>query len=284
MSAPAKDRVFPPDALGAFRSAYPDRHTKITHGLCAHPLLTRDALAALTARLPEGQIEHNLGTLPVGIRPEDMPANGLSPVETIRTIDENQSWIVLKNVERDPAYGALLDATLAELAPFVEPVTGAMTHREAFIFLSSPGSVTPFHIDPEHNLLLQIEGSKVMHAFPAGDPALVPPTHSEAFHDGGHRNLAWDERFRDKMDPVPLQPGDAVLMPVKAPHYVQNGPRVSISFSITWRSERSVAEGELHSLNRLLRRRGWPLVRVSRRPERQRAARLAYRLLRTLAG
>src|SRR3546814_7623125 len=44
-------------------------------------------------------------------------------------------------------------------------------------------------------------------------------------------------------------PGEALLVPVKAPHFVQNGPAVSISFSITWRSERSVAEGELHSLN-----------------------------------
>src|SRR3546814_18513861 len=72
-------------------------------------------------------------------------------------------------------------------------------------------------------------------------------------------------------------PGEALLVPVKAPHFVQNGPAVSISFSITWRSERSVAEGELHSLNAQLRRFCLPLTRIGRTPERQRISRLAYR-------
>ncbi len=284
MTRPDNDAIFPPEALAAFRAAYPDRHARLSHRLVGHPLVTRDALAALATRLPASRIEYNLGTLPVGIRPEDTPANGLSPADTIRTIDENKSWMVLKNVEQDPAYGALLDAALAELAPLVAPVTGLMVHREAFIFLTSPGSVTPFHIDPEHNILLQIEGSKVMNAFPAGDPLLVPPTQSEAFHAGGHRNLEWDEAFRAKLDPVTLTPGDAVLMPVKAPHFVQNGDAVSISLSITWRSERSVAEGELHSFNRLLRARGWTLVPVGAMPERQKVARLGYRVLRRMIG
>jgi len=31
-----------------------------------------------------------------------------------------------------------------------------MGRREGFIFVSSPGSVTPHHMDPEHNFLLQI--------------------------------------------------------------------------------------------------------------------------------
>jgi hypothetical protein len=216
------------------------------HQLLGHPLLTRDALAALATRLPETSMEYNLDTLPVGLDPDVTPANGLSAAETIRSIDENQSWIVLKNIERDPAYGAygaLLDSVLAELAPLVTPKTGPMVRREAFLFLSSPGSVTPFHMDPEHNILLQIEGRKVMNLFPAGDPVLVLPTQSEAFHAGGHRNPAWDEAFRDRMDPVTLTPGDAVLVPVKAPHFVQNGDRVSISLSITWHGRATASHG-----------------------------------------
>jgi hypothetical protein len=276
--------IFPAASLNAFRAAYPDHHARLSHNLVGHPLLTRDGLAALATRLPETSMEYNLGTLPVGISPDETPANGLSVAETIRSINDNKSWIVLKNIERDDAYGALLDSALAELAPMVTPTTGLMAHREAFLFLSSPGSVTPFHMDPEHNILLQIEGMKVMNVFPASDAALVPPEQSEAFHAGGHRNLAWDEHFRAKLDPVELKPGDAVLMPVKAPHFVQNGEAVSISLSVTWRSERSVAEGELHSLNRLLRARGWPLMPVSRQPERQRLARLGYRILNRLAG
>ena len=55
----------------------------------------------------------------------------------------------------------------AEIEPLVARSTGAMLKREAFIFVSSPGAVTPFHIDPEHNILLQIEGRKTMNVYPA---------------------------------------------------------------------------------------------------------------------
>jgi hypothetical protein len=275
--------AFPQEAIKAFTAAYPDRHERLTHHLVGHPLLTRDAIAALAERHPQERMEFNLGTLPLGICPEDTPSNGLSVAETIRTIDENKSWIVIKNVERDPAYGALLDALLGELEPIVSGRTGPMEHREAFIFFTSPGSITPFHIDPEHNILMQIEGEKVMTVFPAADTALVPPEQSEAFHAGAHRNLQWREDFLGKGDAVHLRPGEAILVPVKAPHFVQNGDAVSISLSITWRSERSVAEGELHSFNRLLRAKGLPLVSIGATPETQKLARIGYRVMRKLS-
>ncbi|MCE7797703.1 transcriptional regulator [Sphingobium sufflavum] len=276
--------TFAPAALAAFAAAYPDFPAPLTHGLADHPLLTVDAIAALADRLPGAQVEYNPGKLPLSITAEDTPRPTLSIAQTIRTIGDNGSWMVLKNVESDPAYAALLDAALEPLRAVVESRTGPMAHREAFIFLTSPGSVTPFHMDPEHNILLQIAGGKVMTVFPAGDTMLVPAEKSEGFALGAHRNLVWDEVFRDRGTAVPLEPGDAILVPVKAPHFVHNGDRVSISFSITWRSERSVAEGELHSFNRLLRACGLPLVRVSARPERQKLARLGYRLMRRLVA
>lgn len=277
-------RAFPESARVAFGAAYPDAATKLHHELAGHPLFSREALAQLAERMPADRVEYNPGRLPLGIRPEDVPTNGLTLGETVRTIDSNGSWVVMKNVERDPAYAAMLDAALAELAPIVARRTGPMLHREAFIFLSSPESVTPFHMDPEHNILLQIEGEKTMTVFPAGDDALVPPQQSEAFHAGAHRNLAWDEAFRTRGKAVVLHAGDAIHVPVKAPHFVHNGAAVSISFSITWRSRRSIAEGELHSLNAMLRRRRLPQWPVTRRPESQHGARLLYRIMRKLGA
>ena len=280
--APINAQVFDEEARAIFAGAYPDAPVKLHHGLAGHPLLAIDALAGLAERMPAASVEYNLGKLPLGVRAEDTPSNGLSLGETIRTIESNGSWAVLKNVERDAAYGALLDAALAELEPIVDARTGAMLNREAFIFLSSPGSVTPFHMDPEHNILLQIRGEKVMTVFPAGDPELVPAVQSETFHAGGHRNLNWRDDFRERGTAVKLLPGDAIHVPVKAPHFVENGAAVSVSLSVTWRSERSVAESELHGLNALLRRRGLPVGRISAAPERQGARRLAYRIMRKL--
>lgn len=283
-SSASLPRAFGESARVAFAMAYPDQPTKLTHSLAGHPLFSREALALLAERIPEAQVEYNLGKLPLGIRPEDTPANGLTLGETIRSIDTNGSWVVMKNVESDPEYAAMLDAALAELAPIVDRKTGAMLHRQAFIFLSSPDSVTPFHMDPEHNILLQIDGEKTMTVFPAGDMELVPPEQSEGFHGGAHRNLSWDESFRSKGTAVKLLAGDGIVVPVKAPHFVNNGPAVSVSFSITWRSQRSIAEGELHSLNAALRRRGLPTVAVRGAPESQGFYRLLYRLMRKLGA
>ena len=276
--------IFSDATRATFATAYPDAPVALTHGLVGHGLLTLDALAVLAERMPAASVEYNLGKLPLGVRPEDTPTNGLTLGETIRTIESNGSWAVLKNVERDPAYAALLDAALAELDPIVRAATGPMLHREAFIFLTSPGSVTPFHMDPEHNILLQIMGSKVMTVFPARDETLVPAQKSEEFHGGGHRNLVWQDGFKSRGTPFSMGPGDAVHVPVKAPHFVENGPAVSVSLSVTWRSERSVAEGELHSFNALLRKRSLPVGRVSQHPERQGIRRLAYRIMRKLGA
>jgi hypothetical protein len=234
------------------------------------------------------QVEYNRGDLPVGIDPDAVPGNGLDIVETIRSIEQNGSWMVLKFVERDPLYRALLEETLAELRTVVEPVTGTMLKMEAFLFVSSPGSMTPFHFDPEHNILLQLRGTKVMTVFPADDDSIATGPQHETFHLGGHRNLLWDEAFLAKGTPIALAPGQAVHVPVKAPHFVRNGPEVSISFSITWRSEWSYHEASARGLNALLRRAGFTPAPPARYPAQNHAKSIAYRavdkLRRTLRG
>jgi hypothetical protein len=100
--------------------------------------------------------------------------------ETIRRIEECGSWMVLKFIEKDEIYRALLHDVLAEVEPAIRATTGPMLKREGFIFISSPGSVTPFHFDPEHNILLQIRGRKTMTIFPAGDEGLRAPSSMSA--------------------------------------------------------------------------------------------------------
>ncbi|HZF94437.1 MAG TPA: transcriptional regulator [Allosphingosinicella sp.] len=278
------DRIFPADALAAFDAAYPEQPHKLRHDMVGHPLFTLEALAELAGRLDPKHVEYNAGNLPVGIDPDDVPGNGLSIAETIRQIEHCGSWMVLKFVENDPAYRAVMEETLAALAPVVGPRTGEMLKREAFVFVSSPGAVTPFHFDPEHNVLLQLRGSKVMTIFPAADEAIVAGAAHEAFHQGGHRNLPWRDDFAAAGKPHPLVPGEAVYVPVKAPHWVKNGPEVSISLSITWRSEWSYAEADSRGMNHVLRRIGLDPAPPQRFPARNAAKALAYRALRKAKG
>jgi hypothetical protein len=191
----------------------------------------------------------------------------------------DRAWMVLKFAEQDPLYRALLAETLAEIAPLVAQATGAMLKQEAFVFISSPGSVTPFHFDPEHNILLQIRGSKTMNVYPAGDEAFADGVAHEAFHAGGHRNLPWREDFSAAGEAFELSPGEAIYVPVKAPHWVQNGPEVSISFSITWRSEWSYREEYARRMNALLRRAGLNPASPRRYPHQNHLKSLGYRLV-----
>ena len=271
------DAAFSAEALQAFRAIYPEQPGKLRHGLVGHPLFELEALVDLARRIRPVDAEYNRGDLPVGIDPAATPANGLSAEETIRSIEQCGSWMVLKFVEQDPVYRDLLHGVLAELHPVVEPVTGEMLKMEGFIFISSPGAVTPFHFDPEHNILLQLRGRKTMTVFPAGDERIASGAAHEAFHAGGHRNLPWDDGFAAHGRPVELSPGEAVYVPVKAPHWVKNGPDVSISFSITWRSEWSYQEEQAHGFNRLLRSAGLRPSAPRRFPERNLAKSVAYR-------
>ena len=163
--------VFGPEARAAFAAAYPETPGVIAHNLADHPLLGLDALAALAGALPESSIEYNRGDVPIGI--DGKPGGTGVPIEdTIRHIATSNSWAVLKNIEQVPAYRDLLMALLGELRPLIEARTGAMLRPQGFVFISSPDAVTPYHFDPEHNILLQLVGSKVMTQFPAGDGPL----------------------------------------------------------------------------------------------------------------
>ncbi|MBJ7502180.1 MAG: cupin-like domain-containing protein [Sphingopyxis sp.] len=274
--------VFPAETLDRMAELYPQRAGLLHHHLPDHPLLSLEALAKLGESLPASEVEYNPGDIPIGIRPEDVPSNGLSIGETIRTIDSNGSWAVLKNIENVPAYRTLLMDLLGELELVVVPRTGAMLTPQGFIFISSPGSITPYHFDPEHNILLQLRGDKVMNVWPAGDERFAHRREHERYHTGGHRNLPWEDTYKEDAQQVPLGPGDAVLMPVMAPHFVANGNAPSVSLSITWRSEWSYRESEAHAANATLRRVGLDPAMPPRWPSYAWAKTVGWRVARRL--
>jgi Cupin-like domain len=269
--------------LDAFAALYPETPGIVPHALAGHPLFTLEALAALARRMPDHHVEYNRGDLPKGIANEAVPANGLSITDTILGIETNGSWMVLKFVEHDATYRALLAETLAELDPVLHATTGPMLKQEAFIFISSPNSVTPLHFDPEHNILLQLRGTKSMTVFPGDDEDIAPPTAHEAFYAGAqHRNLPWNDSYAPRGERFDLAAGDGIHVPLMAPHWVQNGPEVSISFSVTWRSATSYREADARGMNATLRKLGISPQSPGRCPARNLAKATGYRLLRKL--
>lgn len=275
--------VFGPAALASFASLYPERPGKLRHNLADHPLLTLESLVGLARSLGPDNVEYNAGDLPYGVDPADVSHTGLSAEETIRRIEECGSWMVLKHIEQDAAYRALLDAALDELQPAIEPRTGEMLTRVGFIFVSSPDAVTPFHLDPEHNVLMHARGTKTMMIVP-GDARAVPDEKHEAYHVGGHRNVDWRDEFAARGQSFDLAPGDALHVPLKWPHWVRNGPAPSVSLSVTWRTHWSYEEADARGLNARLRRAGLKPRAPAAFPARNRAKAIAHRALRRLGA
>jgi ribosomal protein L16 Arg81 hydroxylase len=273
--------AFEPASLSHFEAAYPEKAVTLRHALQGHPLLSLEALVELASALPPESVEYNEANLPIGVDPATIQQHKLSITETIQSIRENGSWMVLKRIEQDPDYARLLSETLSEIEPLLTQKTGEMLGQEGFIFISSPGAVTPFHFDPEHNILMQIQGSKTMTVFPAGNEVIVKAEAEELFHRGEHhRNQPWKEEFAALGQANILTPGDALYVPVKAPHWVKNGPEVSISLSVTWRSEWSYEEAYARGFNHLARAKGLNPKPPARYPARNIGKSLAYRVLK----
>lgn len=264
-----------------FRAGFNRRPFKIEHHLADHPLFELSRLVELAQHLPESRVEYNPGNLSVSHDPNKTPRNGLSIEETIARIEECKSWMVLKNVELDGEYGALLDACLDAMRPYTEAVAPGMCRREGFVFISSPGSVTPFHIDPENNFLLQIRGQKDVYLFDREDRVVISERDVESFFAGAHRNVPFDDAFRSRGELFELVPGEGLHFPVAAPHWVKNGSAVSISFSITFQTDDSLRRQSLYRFNRQMRRLGLDPTPVGKSPT---CDAVKYGFLRTLRG
>lgn len=218
----------------------------VRHALADHPAFSLERLVELARCMPADAVEYNAGDLPLTQDPTCTPRTGLSIEETIRRITEARSWMVLKRVEVVDEYRRILDDCLDVIAPLAP----GMRARQAFVFISSPGSVTPYHIDHEYNFLLQIRGSKLMSVF---DRSVLDEQQIERFYRGEHRNLVFDERHANRAKTIELVPGEGVHVPVNAPHYVKNGPEASVSFSITFRTTDGDRRSSVYRVNERMR-------------------------------
>jgi hypothetical protein len=259
-----------------FRRLFNKEPFFIDHDLVGHPLFTLPRIIQLARSLPEDRVEYNAGNLPISQDPQKTPRTGLSVEETIQRIEECRSWMVLKNVETDPDYRELLQACLAPFEPLVSPMRG----QEAFVFVSSPGSITPFHIDPECNFLLQIRGTKTVRLFPMPDEELLTEVELERFYAGGTRNLVCRDEEGKKARVYELAPGQGLHFPVTMPHWVQNGPEVSISFSVTFRTAETDRREILYRIHHRLRKMGITPPRVGAYPWRDQSLFLAFDAVR----
>ena len=240
-----------------FEQHFPEQSFTIKHQLSDSSLFTLPRLVELSKTLPANQVEYNAGNVGINQDPKQTPQTGLSVAETIARIETCQSWMVLKYIERDPEYKQLLDECLDQVDGYASRYLSGLDTRAGFVFISSPGSITPFHFDPEHNFLLQIRGKKIMHTFDKMDRTVLAEENIEDkyINPHAHRNQTFNDDLQARAKTYQLMPGDGLFVPINAPHWVQNGANVSISFSITFLSKQAKRQARLYTLNGFLRQR-----------------------------
>src|SRR5580700_8725008 len=157
-----------PKTIGqmAFDDAFPRQSTEFVHDLHLDDRLTLASVADLADRLPRRSVIADTAAQPLLVPHGGPPRGALErPGDVIRDMENANAWLTLLNVEDDPGMAELMNTRLDQLESGMTSRLGKrarLRKRVAFVFVSSPNSVTPVHFDIEHSLLMQVSGSKTV--------------------------------------------------------------------------------------------------------------------------
>lgn len=239
---------------------FPLRPFAIRHMLAGHPLLTLPRIARLASEMPRDLIEYNSGAASISQDPDKVQSVNLDPVEVVNRIETAGAWMVLKRIEKMPEYRALLEDTLLSVARargFNSLAEAGFSQVEGFLFVSSPNSTTPFHLDGEDNFFVQIHGDKTFAIFDNRDGAIADNAQVE-YCTTKHRNVPYNDSFKSRGVEYHLVGGDGCYVPYQWPHWVKTAGSYSISMAVTWKTAEVRRLNDLHTFNSMLRGLGLP--------------------------
>jgi|GEM_PF-246958 len=239
----------------AFDDAFPGRSVGFIHDLHHDERLTLASVADLADRLPRRSVIADTAAQPLLVPQGGPPRGALErPGDVIRDLRNANAWLTLLNVEDDPGMAEVMNTHLDQLESGMIAKQGGkrgrMHRRVAFVFVSSPNSVTPVHFDIEHSLLMQVSGSKTV-SIGCFESDTVRRREFDRYWDGSHGRI---EDLPPEVAAYPLTPGRAVYIPPGTPHWVHNGPDISLSVTLTYFTAATVRENRIEDFNSRLRR------------------------------
>lgn len=233
---------------------------RFDHRLSGHPALSLDNLARAIPRLPPSQVMYATRRLATGENFEktfrDRPMDR-SIEETLDSIRQSDSYIMVSSPQTDASFSDLYAALVADVEQLMQE-RGVGTRAVApklYLFIASPGSVTPFHIDRYSTFLMQFRGSKQVTISRPWDERVVSDADCERYVAYTSTELPWTadkDRFSTCFD---FAPGQALHIPFVAGHHVRNGmDDVSISMSIIFNTPQTAAWCDALKFNQSARR------------------------------
>lgn len=236
---------------------------QFSHHLAGDELFELPRLATLANKLlAEGgpsSVRWQIGDIPVDTKWADVPLSGQQDkvAEAISQLSESGSWVLLYSVQNDPAYAALLDCILEEIGRITElNLAEEMTWKDAYIFIASPGSVTPYHIDHEATFLFQVHGQRVANIWEPDDRSVLTDQEIEEYYIGDLGAANYRETNQERAKVYDLAAGTGVHHPMLSPHCFKNGSEYSVALGVHFCLRDADCRARIYQVNHYLRRLG----------------------------
>ena len=241
------------------------RISPIRHSFHNHPLMQLPRLAQLAKSL---FATDQCRFIEPGTRQDSKFFHNSRPVDgrdidgVFARISDPGSWVALYNIETDPEYSRFLNDVVDAARPLVEREQSGIHNVQGFLFISAPPSFTPFHIDRENNLWLQMNGRKVISVWDHRDRQIVASEVVEEFIMwGGLDSVRLSPEKRPHARDFVVTAGMGVYFPSTSPHMtstesVGDDPSggVSVSVGVVFYTDQTRRTANAHILNHYLRR------------------------------
>jgi len=254
---PDADRLLDAD-VPLFRRRFDRLAFEFRHRLAEHPLFEPERILDLAKRMAENpaDVYYDAGKVEIGQRWDQIAVCDIPIDQLLQRIETANAWIVLRRAEKFPEYAMLLDRCISEIEMLAgRDLSSVMKLRNAIVFINSPHRVSTYHMDRECNFLLQIRGQKTISVFDRYDRDVLPEAEIERFWTVDNNAAVFKPVFADRAVVVELVPGSAIHIPVNSPHWVKNGPQVSVSLSINFHYHEALL-ADMYRANYWLRRAG----------------------------
>jgi hypothetical protein len=178
--------------------------------------------------------------------------------ETVASLADSNSLVLLKGLADDPAFGTIYHDVLKQFEEQVgDALRADVSVGRATLILSSPGRITPYHIDAEVNFLLQLRGTKIVNIFNPNDRTLLTDAELEAFYGGDVDAAKYKQERQADANVFEFRPGSGLHLPLHAPHWTANGDNVSVALSLNCSLRSNQRTAAIYRLNGMLRKRGY---------------------------
>lgn len=219
---------------------------KFNHKLLGHPSLSLENLARVLPELPAGRVEFSKGLLNINDDFENTlnQAGKLKLEEIIENIRVSNSYIMVNHPDVHPSFAPIKRQLVEDVGSIMRrlDIGKEVIDPRLFLFIASPNSITPFHIDRYSNFLMQFRGSKHVSVFPQWDERAVTAKHHEAYMAYSNTKLPFNDDIDALGTRFEFKPGEAIHIPFLAGHHVRNGSDdVSISMAIFFNTEQNNA-------------------------------------------